>query len=339
MSANHHDPPEPLLTDLLRAVSRSFYLTLRVLPAKVRQPISLAYLLARTSDTIADTDVLPASQRLESLQSLLEAVTSEDALACNFDAFLSHQSRSKEKTLLQRVNEGLTLLRQTPTPDRTLIVTVLRTIISGQQLDLERFQSANSQSPVCLATPDELDDYTFRVAGCVGEFWTRICYQHLAPKEPTASDKQIEQSIRFGKGLQLVNILRDFPEDLEQGRCYLPLSELQAQQMAPTSLRLPSNESKLAHLFRQHIRVAREHLNAGWDYTCALPWTWPRVRLACAWPILLGFQTLDLLPLDHPLSATSPAKVTRSQVKRTMVQTLITYPVPLLWNRLGTKYR
>ena len=46
------------LEDLLRATSRSFYLTLRVLPGGVRPQISLAYLLARTSDTIADAQAI-----------------------------------------------------------------------------------------------------------------------------------------------------------------------------------------------------------------------------------------------------------------------------------------
>ena len=48
-----------LLTSLLRDVSRSFYLTLRILPSGIRQQIGLAYLLARTTDTIADTELLP----------------------------------------------------------------------------------------------------------------------------------------------------------------------------------------------------------------------------------------------------------------------------------------
>ena len=47
-----------LIGPLLRDVSRSFYLTLRVLPNAVRPQISVAYLLARASDTIADTDAV-----------------------------------------------------------------------------------------------------------------------------------------------------------------------------------------------------------------------------------------------------------------------------------------
>ena len=47
-----------MLTSLLKEVSRSFYLTMRVLPSAIRPQIGLAYLLARTTDTIADTEIV-----------------------------------------------------------------------------------------------------------------------------------------------------------------------------------------------------------------------------------------------------------------------------------------
>ena len=50
-----------LLTTLLKSVSRAFYLSLRVLPADLREPIGLAYLLARAADAIADTPLIPLS--------------------------------------------------------------------------------------------------------------------------------------------------------------------------------------------------------------------------------------------------------------------------------------
>ena len=68
------DSSSGLPADLLRQVSRSFYLTLRVLPAAIRQQMGLAYLLARTADTIADTQVVPAAQRLQALQALRERI-------------------------------------------------------------------------------------------------------------------------------------------------------------------------------------------------------------------------------------------------------------------------
>ena len=65
---------ERLLSDLLRGVSRSFYLTIRILPAYVRSPVGLAYLLARTADTISDTRLLPPRERLRHLLRFREQV-------------------------------------------------------------------------------------------------------------------------------------------------------------------------------------------------------------------------------------------------------------------------
>src|SRR5579859_2337338 len=70
--------------DLLRATSRSFYLTLRVLPRAIRPQIGLAYLLARTADTIADTEIVPLAQRLEALQKLRERILDKNAGSLNF---------------------------------------------------------------------------------------------------------------------------------------------------------------------------------------------------------------------------------------------------------------
>src|SRR5215475_6905354 len=59
-----------LRTIILRSVSRSFYLSIRLLPQQLREPIGLAYLLARTTDTVADTTRIPRTLRMESLKML-----------------------------------------------------------------------------------------------------------------------------------------------------------------------------------------------------------------------------------------------------------------------------
>ena len=65
------------LDALLRATSRSFYLTLRVLPRAIRPQIGLAYLLARATDTIADTKIVPVERRLEALRALRARILGE----------------------------------------------------------------------------------------------------------------------------------------------------------------------------------------------------------------------------------------------------------------------
>ena len=73
-----------LLGATLRDVSRSFYLSIRALPGGLREPVGLAYLLARAADTIADTAPLRPDDRLRLLllfRSQLEDGPSLHALA------------------------------------------------------------------------------------------------------------------------------------------------------------------------------------------------------------------------------------------------------------------
>src|SRR6202047_1283105 len=60
----------PLRGSILRSVSRSFYLSIRILPWRCREPLSLAYLLARATDTVADTAQIPWTVRAQTLQTL-----------------------------------------------------------------------------------------------------------------------------------------------------------------------------------------------------------------------------------------------------------------------------
>src|ERR1017187_6150209 len=92
--------------DLLKATSRSFYLTLRVLPARVRPQIGLAYLLARTTDTIADTELVPLDQRLEALQKLRERILGQTSAPLNFGELARQQGSPAERVLLEKVEIG-----------------------------------------------------------------------------------------------------------------------------------------------------------------------------------------------------------------------------------------
>ena len=75
-----------LLGPLLKGVSRSFYLTMRVLPAGMRDPVGEAYLLARAADTIADTALISPERRLALLLALRERVNG----ATRDDTVLAH---------------------------------------------------------------------------------------------------------------------------------------------------------------------------------------------------------------------------------------------------------
>src|SRR2546421_7885652 len=91
-----------LLTDLLKEVSRSFYLTLRLLPGAIRPQIGLAYLLARATDTIADTGLVPLAQRLQALQALRERILGTRAGRLDFGELARHQGSPAERMLLEQ---------------------------------------------------------------------------------------------------------------------------------------------------------------------------------------------------------------------------------------------
>lgn len=331
MASNTH---QNLLTDLLAAVSRSFYLTLRVLPASVRPQIGLAYLLARTTDTIADTAVLPRERRLQALHDLRDRILGQSRAPLQFAEFAAAQEVSAERTLLDRCEESLSLLTQFSPPDQDRIREVLRVITSGQELDLQRFSVASETRIVALQTETELDDYTYRVAGCVGEFWTRICLAHIYPSGSVDEPFLIRNGIRFGQGLQLVNILRDLPADLRIGRCYFPAELLTTRGITPMDLRDPKVEPRFRPIFESQLRKAEDHLRAGWEYTNALPRTPARIRLACAWPILIGIETIRLLRAAPCLDPGNRVKVSRSGVRRILLRSVALYPWVSRWRRL-----
>ena len=324
---------DELLTRLLQDVSRSFYLTLRVLPAAVRPQIGLAYLLARTTDTIADTEIISLEQRLTALSVLRARILGESEQLPALGDLAQKQGSPAEQVLLRRIPEALTLLDQTEATDKALIRTVLDVITSGQVLDLERFAGADERRIVALTKPTELDDYTYRVAGCVGEFWTKICRRHVFPHVELDEAKLLDRGIRFGKGLQLINILRDLPRDLKQGRCYIPAEELIANGLEPASLTKPENEPRFRPLYNSYLHLAEQHLQAGWQYTLTLPWSCPRVRLACAWPILIGARTLNRLKTERVLDPAHRVKVTRSEVWQDIIGSILLYPTPW-WSSL-----
>jgi farnesyl-diphosphate farnesyltransferase len=328
-------PLDTSLDALLKATSRSFHKTLRILPKQVRPQIGLAYLLARTSDTIADTELVPLDQRLAALENYRQRVLGESKAPLDFGALSRAQGSPAEAALLERSEESLAILEQFEPADLAEIRTVLRTIIGGQQLDLVSFARATKENVLSLRSAEELDDYTYRVAGCVGEFWTKMCRRHLFPDAPLDEALLMTNGVRFGKGLQLVNILRDLPADLRQGRCYLPGDSLAASGLSPRDLLEPNNEPKLRSMYNQWLDRAEGHLQAGWEYTNAIPRGQWRVRLACAWPVLIGLDTLRLLRHGRILAPEHRIKITRSRVKQIILSTVLRYPFPNAWQKLA----
>ncbi len=305
MAMNTKDLGGPLLA----SVSRSFYLSIRILPARLRAPIGLAYLLARASDTIADSVEVPEAarrQHLAAFEKMIRSGKTEGLTELQRDI---HTAHAGETVLLCNLDRCLQWLTQIDNKDRGEIVDVLQKIIRGQALDLERF--GGGQHIVALQTAEELEEYTYLVAGCVGEFWTRLCLTHLPDCATLGLAELRRLGGEFGKGLQLVNILRDFPEDLRNGRCYLPENELRASGTSPTPVM--DRPEKAQPVFDRWQARAIAQMEHGHAYIAALHSA--RLRAACFLPWYLGLQTLALLAQPGALECPEKIKVSRNTVR------------------------
>src|SRR5438128_2110186 len=303
---------------ILASVSRSFYLSIRLLPKKLRDPVSLAYLLARASDTIADTTELPIELRTEKLRLLARGIQGEalgEAIV-DLSALAPLQKNKAERALIKSVQPCLDWLEQSDVLDREEVRTVLELINRGQILDLERFR--DPKRIVALKTSAELDEYTYLVAGSAGEFWTRLCFRHLRKFATRSEDEMLAMGKRYGMGLQLINILRDAGTDLRTGRCYFPNDELVVAAMEPSQiLREPE---RFQPIYRKWREKAERGIEAGLQYARAIRNR--RVRTATVLPALIGARTLALLRDAAATVLRRRIKVPRGEV-RAIVASLV----------------
>ena len=325
-----------LLTTLLKSVSRAFYLSLRVLPAPLREPIALAYLLARAADTIADSDLLPPDRRLPRLRLFRAhlATHADDAALPPDLATLAHnRPPSAERDLLQSLPNIFALFYALNPTDRDRVRNVVLTLARGMQTDLTTFPPASSGKPAAptasgrpnkitaLQTERHLDDYTYLIAGCVGEFWTEMLIAYTPALSRWHPERMSPLGAKFGAALQLTNILRDAPQDLRLGRCYLPQTQLARCGLSPADLLAATDDDDAPDpaatrpLLAWGIRRALSNYAAAAEYILAIPRRCLRLRLAALWPALIGLSTLALLA-RHPrwLAASPPVKIPRRSV-------------------------
>jgi farnesyl-diphosphate farnesyltransferase len=318
-----------LLGPLLKGVSRSFYLTLRVLPAGMRDPVGLAYLLARAADTIADTSLIRPDERLDLLLALRNEVNGHASDTAWIERMIrdvaQQQLQSDEKLLLETLEPALALLSELNEPDRAAVREIVTTLTEGMEFDLRTFPDERSGQIAALREWAELDRYTYLVAGCVGEFWTRMTYTHAPGALAGQPDAMLERGVRFGKALQMTNVLRDCGKDLRIGRCYLPAVMLERFGLRVDDLLEPGASLRARLLMFELVRRTLDHFRAAIDYTLALSRLSVRLRLACIWPIVIGLETLALL-VDND-AWLEPQHVTR--IRRNDVYRIVACSVPL----------
>lgn len=282
--------------EILRRTSRSFYLTIRFLPRTLRGDVALAYLLARATDTIADTSMAPVEKRIALLRAAENSLGTAVIDGYDAAAWARDQRDPAEAELLRALPALWTQHQARDQPVRALLERVMASILAGQIFDLERF--GPDRPPL---RRDELDRYTYLVAGSVGEFWHDLCRSRFGDYASESPDTMRLRACRYGQGLQMVNIIRDRRMDDVLGRVYLPADDATGA-----------------------AARARDWLLEGAAYCTAL--RSGRLRFATLLPALLGLRTLTLCAAQ-PSGMITPVKVPRAEVWRWMRRAL-----PVWWS-------
>lgn len=320
----------PKLDSILEGTSRSFYLSLNQLPSGIKGQVSLLYLLARTSDTIADSGQGTLEDRLEALEEFDQYARGNSSEAPDFSIMAETQDIAAEGELLRSVTEAVGSLSGFSDSDRHNILHCLGIIISGQTLDLRRFPGEPSTNGKIepLSDDDELDDYAYRVAGSVGEFWTRMSLDHLFKASESEEGHLFDRSVRFGKSLQMINILRDIPADLSAGRCYIPRKSLEEHGLSASDLTEPGNMPRFKPLYDRYLDLTESHFDAAIDYIGMLPHSQFRLRGSCMLPVVIGKRTVKLLRNGNVLDPSNRIKIGRADVEGVVKSVVMAVPFP-----------
>ena len=313
------------LDSILEGTSRSFYLSLKELPREIRKQVSLLYMLARTSDTIADSEGGEPEDLMQALESYNEFTQGNSEETPDLGELSEFQSNISEGLLLKNVGKVVSNISQFSESDQESIRNCLGIIIGGQILDLKRFSSGVNGIP-SIEENDELDDYAYRVAGSVGEFWTQMSLDHLFKIKEENEAEIFENGVRFGKALQMINILRDIPADLELGRCYIPRRSLDEHGMSPSDLLDSSKMESFRPLYNEYLDLTDQHLDSAVQYIEMLPHSQFRLRGSCMLPVIIGKKTVSLLRGRNVLDPDKKVKISRSEVKEVVKKVIMAVP-------------
>ena len=248
-------------------------------------------------------------ETLKLLSNGIQDTASREVVTKLVASFVSLQENENERRLLESLPDYLAYLEATEHADRNDIRIVLEKITRGQMLDLQRFDTAREIR--ALSSAADLDEYTYLVAGCVGEFWTRLCFRHVRKFASRTEDEMLALGKRYGMALQLINVLRDAGSDLRAGRCYFPEHELSAVHLTPSQIL--HEPERFQPIYRTWLEKAKAGLECGMEYSRAIENR--RVRTATVLPALIGARTLALLNAAGLMALHRTVKVPRSEIR------------------------
>jgi farnesyl-diphosphate farnesyltransferase len=302
--------------EALPKVSRTFAPTIRLLPKGLDMPVTVAYLLFRIADTVEDSHHLSVEEKRDMLTVYSRIFSAESAAAT--EEFLM-----KIKALPQNTDDEKLVY------DLQKVLSVFHTFSPAVQQQIGKWvvemsvgmkkyaQELKKRRFTFLKTMHELEEYTYYVAGTVGYLLTEL-FSYSSKKITPQLKVRLEQFAEsFGKGLQMVNIIRDMATDLRRGQSYIPDELLKKYHLTRDSIFKQENAARAEMMFNELIQYAVKHLDRAVKYILLIPKEETRIRLFCLLPLFWAMRTLQKIQENTlDLLKNEKIKITRASIRK-----------------------
>jgi farnesyl-diphosphate farnesyltransferase len=279
-------------TSVLPQVSRTFAPTIRMLPKTLFIPVTVAYLLCRIADTVEDEPSISKEQKEYLLDLYIKIFQGKDKDA--YPTFINKTNLilpySPDVLLLHNFDRVYNVLNSFESEVKKLIGVWVIEMALGMK---KYAQSMKKSKFRFLKSMKELDEYMYYVAGTVGQLLTSL-FAHFSQKITPNIKRRLESFAEsFGKGLQMVNIIRDMTTDLRRGQSYIPDEILAKYNLTRQSIFETSNREQAQRMFNELIETAVRHMDKAMSYIVTIPKKETRIRLFCLLPVFWAMRTLQ----------------------------------------------
>ena len=316
--------------EILPEVSRTFALSIRVLPGDLGRAVLAAYLLCRIADTVEDEPRLDAEAKAQLLDELLEGFASPEAAArfarraATLDGEPAHVRLARNADLVFAVHGAV------PAPSRAHVERWVREMVLGMRKFVLLYPRG-----IRIQTVEEYREYCYYVAGTVAYMLTDLWREHVPSIGASRYEVLRQRAREFGEALQTVNILKDVARDAEhENSIYIPEHSLRAHGRSHATILTPELQQANHAGLRQMIDTAWGNLGLALEYLLLIPRRALAIRLSCVLPLLFACATLrELTRSTAMLTPGGTVKITRREVKA-----LLFAGRALIWSNSATRW-
>jgi farnesyl-diphosphate farnesyltransferase len=302
---------------ILPGVSRTFALTIPVLPPRLAEVVTNAYLLCRLADTIEDDVGLTDAQKTDFHARFVRIVEGDEPaepFAAELAPLLSARTLDDERDLVLNTSKVVRVTHAFSDAERQALTRCVKIMCRG----MPEFQRNKSLSG--LPALRQLDEYCYYVAGVVGEMLTDLFCLHC-PELESERERMMRLAVSFGQGLQMTNILKDVWDDRQARTCWLPRAVFERHGFNLDRLESEHGSPAFAAGMSELVGVAHSHLRDALEYSCMIPKRESGIRKFCLWAVGLAVLTLRKIHHNPGFSSGTEVKVSRRTVKATIMAT------------------